>query len=1410
MDTACSSSLVAVHQAAAALRHGEADLALAGGVNAILTSGATRVFTEAGLLAPDGRCKTFDAAADGYVRGEGCGMVVLKRLSEAEASRDRILGVLAGSAVNQDGASAGLTVPNGLAQEAVIREALERAGVAAAEVDYLEAHGTGTELGDPVEVRAAAAVYGEGRAAANPLLLGSVKTNVGHLEGAAGVAGLVKALLSLGRGAIPKSLHFERPNPRIGWEDLPVRVVSETTAWPDRTRPRRAAVSSFGYSGTNAHVVVEEYEAPASERRPPAGIADRREAKRTPPLAASPPPSAGDPKRPYRLLPLSGKTPAARSELASRYRGWLAAEERDAEALSDMAWTAGTGRSHFAHRAGLVFRDRGELEEQLRELEVSGERAASRAGRVAFLYTGQGSQWAGMGRALYEREPVFREVLDRCAAVLREERGEAPTGGAGLLGVMFGDAEGLGRTEWTQPALYALGCGLTALWGSVGVRPDAVFGHSVGELAAARTAGVFDLEAGLRFAARRGALMGSLPSGGAMAAVFAPVERVEEALPAGVSLAAENGAHCVVSGPGAEVAGLIGELESSGVRTERLSVSHAFHSALMEPVLDALEAVAPAGARPSVPLVGNLTGRVVPEAPDGGGWRRQAREPVRFAPAVRTLAELGVGVLVEIGPRTVLGPLAASAWPEPGEGVPALVPGLSGKDEDGFPRAVAAAYEAGLDVSFEGLFAGETRRRVALPTYPFQRERHWVPVPRPSRRSDGPLSGTAFAAWSGSVDNLLYEVQWRETAGAPPPAGQADSGTTPDPGVWVLTAPEAVPGLARELARALGAENQTVVAASGEELDGTTWIPVRVEPFRRESWRSVLEALPADAPLRGIVHLGAVGGPGVDAGADEVHRELERALASALALTQALFDTARAPESGLWLATRGGQVVGEERVGQPGGSALWGFGRVVARELPDLKVRMLDLDPGAPPPVERLAAELLRPDGEMQVAYRGRARQVARLVRPAARSGPQPGGEDGEPAVPLARDDRTYLVTGGLTGLGLASAEWLADRGAGALLLNGRRPPAKPAEETIRRLRDRGVAVRVELGDVAEAGTVERLLGCAQGPGAALPPLGGVIHSAGAFGVAAVANHDRALLELVLRAKVLGAWRLHRATRESGLDLFLLYSSCSGVFGNAGQAAYAAASAFLDQLALHRRTLGLAGQAIGWGPWSELGAGAAAREALDADVRRTGLDWLTPRHGFEALDRLARDGAGYRMVAPVDWAAFVAVVPPFAPFVEDLAPAPAAGAAEPAARRLAARLLAAGEREQAGILLDLVREETRAVLRLRALPAPDAGFFDLGVDSVMAVELRNRLNRLLSGALASGQVLPNAVVLDFPNPASLARNLGARLRSGVPAEGAAATPAAGVRREYERVRRMSREDFEAEVEALLDSEGDHG
>ena len=660
----CASSLVAVHYAVAALQRGEVDMALVGGAHAVLSPNLTSEMVELGMLSASGRCRAFDASADGFVRAEGCGMVVLKRLSEAEADGDRIWGVIRGSAVNQNGASAGPTVPNGPAQERVIEEALARASIAPGEVDYLEAHGAGSAFGDPIEVQAAAAVYGKGRDAGRPLLIGSVKTSIGHLEPAAGIASLIKVVLAINRGVIPKILHFQDPNPHVDWDRLPVRVVSALTEWPRHPgRPARAGVSAFGISGTNAHLVVEGY---GAEIQPDAESLPGGSAR---PVAVSLPEPLADPgtteagefqERGARLLPLSGRANGALRELAGLYLSWLdeRAEELSAggacqSLLADMAWTAGVGRSHFAYRAGVVFHDPASLRDGLKELVDMEDRPRPvPATKVAFAFAGEGSQWVGMGQALYQCEPVVRAILDRCDAAMREERDLS------LLDAMFGRSGGEGVLNdpgWTRPAVYALECALAALWSSLGIRPSVVVGQGLGELAAAQAAGVFGLEEGLRLAAARGA----------------------EQQPENVAL-----------------------------------------------------------APPSLAFVSSLTGRLV-ESGDGldqAYWQRQARGTAAFERCLEPVADLGVQVLVEIGPDAVLGPMVPSAWPESsgGAGAPVVLSSLrrDSRGNHNFLEAVAGAYHAGLGVSFAGLFAGEARRRVSLPGYPFQRRRHWIDPPK--------------------------------------------------------------------------------------------------------------------------------------------------------------------------------------------------------------------------------------------------------------------------------------------------------------------------------------------------------------------------------------------------------------------------------------------------------------------------------------------------------------------------------------------------------------------------------------------------------------------------------------------------------------------------------------------------------
>ncbi|MYH09607.1 MAG: type I polyketide synthase, partial [Gemmatimonadales bacterium] len=603
----CAASLAAVHAAATALERGEVDLALAGGVNAIFSPNFSRLLLEHGLLASSGRCATFDASAQGYVRGEGCGVVLLKRLSEAEAAGDRIWAVIGGSAVNHSGTAAGLTMPSGPAQERVIEEALSRAGVAPAGVDYLEAHGAGSDIGDAIEVQAAAAIYGRERDADRPLLIGTAKTNMGHLESAAGIAGLIKVVLAMRHGVIPKHLHFETPNPGVDWDRLPVRVTSERTQWPPANgRPARAGVSAFGFSGTNVHVVVEGYAAPGGDSAPreelgpwgaptPVAIAASE-------LVADPSADGGErDSRQTRILPLSAKSESALRSLAGRFLGWVdghngALESDDRAAgrlLSDMAWTAGTGRSHFPCRAAVLFRNGESLANSLRALsEANGGPKPLEATNVAFVYPGRDGRWTGMGAALYRTEPVVRAVLDRCDEVLREQRGES------LLEIMFGrtDASGaLDEPAWAYPAIYALECGLTALWSSIGIRPSVVAGFDAGEFAAARTARIFSLEDGLRLSAA-----------------------------AGESATAESPA-----GAAARWAGDV--------------------------VLE----------RPSLAVIRGTDGRRLgaDEALATSFWLRRDGEPAAPGACAPTLAGRGVEVVLEIGPRQSLAPAIADAWP---------------------------------------------------------------------------------------------------------------------------------------------------------------------------------------------------------------------------------------------------------------------------------------------------------------------------------------------------------------------------------------------------------------------------------------------------------------------------------------------------------------------------------------------------------------------------------------------------------------------------------------------------------------------------------------------------------------------------------------------------------------------------
>ncbi|HXC26242.1 MAG TPA: type I polyketide synthase [Gemmatimonadaceae bacterium] len=735
VDTACSSSLVAIHLACLALRAGDCQMALAGGVNAMLDPAPFGLFQAWGMMAADGRCKTFDARADGFVRGEGCAFIVLKRLSQARTDGDRILAVIRGSAVNQDGRSSGLTVPNGPAQEAVIRQALAVGRVDPLEIGYVEAHGTGTTLGDPIEAHALAAVLGPGRQTDNPLVVGSVKTNIGHLESAAGVSGLLKVVVALQHEHIPAHLHFHALNPNIDWGGVPVEIPVGGRPWPRGARKRIGGVSSFGVSGTNAHVIVEE--APPLEPTLTTGEKTRGE------------------DRPLHLFTLSTRTEAARDALVTRFADAL--QQSDA-ALEDICYTANTGRAQFGERIAITAASTDELREKLIGRTWTAGRAKSGDCQIAFLFTGQGSQRAGMGRELYDTEPVFRHALDDCAARLGLEHP--------LLDVLYrSDGTLLDETAYTQPALFAVEWALAQLWQSWGIYPDVVLGHSVGEYVALCVARVWTLEDGLRLIAERGRLMQTLGPGWGMTAISCGRRQAEDAIRGferWVSLAAVNAPESVViSGRLEELREIEGRLQAVGVLVKPLTVSHAFHSPQMQDIaLEFARTVQQVQVHePRVRIVSSVTGQFADADTlrDFHYWQRQIRNAVEFQTSMETLANADYDTFVEIGPTATLSGLGRQCIGRDGQ---LWAPSLK-KDRGAWQQmldSLGQLYVRGASVDWHGFDAAYVRQRVPLPTYPFQRQRYWPEKSRRVKRpaTKHPLLGTRFAI-AGTRETYVWE-----------------------------------------------------------------------------------------------------------------------------------------------------------------------------------------------------------------------------------------------------------------------------------------------------------------------------------------------------------------------------------------------------------------------------------------------------------------------------------------------------------------------------------------------------------------------------------------------------------------------------------------------------------------------------
>lgn len=1180
VSTACSTGLVAVHLACEAIRNGECGMALAGAASVELTQWHGYVYQEGSIISPDGHCRAFDADAQGTLWGSGGGVVVLKRLSDALAEGDTVHAVILGSAINNDGSDkVGFSAPSISGQSDVIRQAIGVAGVDPATVDYIEAHGTGTSVGDPIEVRALTTVFGDTREPGS-CWLGTVKPNIGHLAAAAGVAGLIKTVLSLEHETIPPTLHFRRPNPAIDLPATPFRVVSEAQEWHCNGRPRRAGVSSFGMGGTNAHAVLE----------------------------GAPPSPAPVPSGRSQVVPLSARTPAALETLSNRIVEQLRAHPE--LTLDDVAYTLQVGRRSHPYRRALVASSVGDAAEVLggsapRRLLVG---KASGNPRTVLLFPGQGTQRVGMAGELYERFEVVRRWIDARAELLLR-----PTLGFDLRDVLFPNgneaahaeaAERLQHTGTTQPALFVVEYALTKLLETWGVRPGAMMGHSLGEYVAACVAGVFTFEEGLRIVAARGALMESMPAG-AMLAV--PLDEPSLELDAtGLQLAAVNApTACVVSGPLDAVDAYEQALTAEGVPVTRLRTSHAFHSRMMEPARDALVAVL-AGVDlrpPTIPVISNVTGSwlTAEQATDPSYWGDHLCRPVLFGPGLQTLLADAPSVLLEVGPGDALGGLARMQLPVGTPDPVATLPPRTDSDEEALLAAAARLWTLGAPVDFAPSRAGD-RRRVPLPGHPFERERYWI-------EGDATLAfGTTSAGdrphGRQELDDWFWVPVWRQSP-------RIATASTLDSGPWLVLRNSAgsVDGLVARL-REAGAAVVTVTPGAEFAADG---YDVTLRPDAQSDFEQLFDRLVSTGSVpRRVVHASSLGTPATDLlDAAAARRTTALAFSSLLWLAQSMAARGLADGVHLTVVSSGGFAIIGNDVLDPVRALVTGPLRALRLEFPQLVCRHVDVDDS-----DEAAAAILdeiASDGPDElVAYRRGRRWLPGFEHVPV------GADVGERAE--LRERGVYLVTGGLGGVGLSIAEHLAQRVKARLVLVGR-SPLPPREEWAERAavggrlgRQLAALVRIEQlgGEVltvaADVTDQEQVAAVREQALARYGEVNGILHAAGIAGGTMIEAQTPSTAADVLDPKLFGTLALAGAFRDVPLDFLALCSSVTAIAGGLGQADYCAANAFLDAFA-HAADGRLPWPvlSVNWGAWLEVGMAAETQVSAGFHDAERGL-----------------------------------------------------------------------------------------------------------------------------------------------------------------------------------------------------------
>jgi acyl transferase domain-containing protein/acyl carrier protein len=1208
VQTACSTSLVAVHMACRSLLNGECDVALAGGVS---VSGQPRrgyYYQAEGISSPDGHCRAFDARAQGTVGGNGVGVVVLKRLAEAVADGDTIRAVIRGTATNNDGSlKVGYTAPSVRGQAEVIALAQAVGGVEARSINYVEAHGTGTVLGDPIEIEALKEAFRLSTAEKGFCRIGSVKSNIGHLDAAAGVAGLIKTVLALEHGKIPASLNYEAANPKIDFADSPFCVNRELREWGREGGPRRAGVSSFGIGGSNAHAVLEE--APAVE--------------------------GSGPSRTHQVWVLSARTEAGLERATENLIKHLKREARIN--MADGAYTLQVGRKAFMRRRVVVSRGREEAIGELERLMGQGQEQAEREPGVVFLFSGQGAQYEGMGWGIYQQEGVFRAEVDRCSEQLRGELG-MDLRGAMYPGGSWGGQEGMLRQTWlAQPALFVVEYALAKLWGSWGIEPEAMLGHSIGEYVAACLAGVFTVEEGLKLVAERGRLMQGVGAG-LMISVELSEGRAREMLVAAglggvVSVAAVNGPELsVLSGPMAELAELELELERRGVSHQRLETSHAFHSGMMEGVVERfVEAVKRVRLRePEKRYISNVSGKWIrpEEARDPAYWGRHLLGTVRFSEGVEELLKAGTGVWLEVGPGRTLGSLVKQQAGGRKVVVEASLRHRAegGEDEEKLLKALGGMWQSGVKVKWADFYQGERRHRIRMPTYPFERQRYWVEA---RASGTGMLAATANGKRK-NIDEWCYMPSWKQM----PLKEETGRRLVDRLGSWLVLFDGGA--FSTRLVTALRSQDQRVVLVhAGQAYKKRNAESYEINIREAQDYRRLLRELgQAGLGLRNMLHLWLLGEKPASVQADALEQSQMMGFYSLLYLAQAIGE--ECPQQKIrWKVITSGiqQVTGLETITSEKATVL-GPCRVAGLEYPNLTSSHIDIEMPAKKVqqrrlLEQLLAELSADEVDFGVAYRGGYRWTQSLE-------PTPLKKlEGPPA--RLRHKGVYLITGGLGGIGLVLAEYLAETVQARLALTGRsglpergtweewlvnhetNDPVSAKIRKVRSFESMGAEVMILSADVSDETQMRAALG---GVYERYGKIHGVVHSAGLSGGGIMQLRQREEVEQVFAPKVKGTLILGKIFAKKKLDFFVLCSSLTSG-GAPAQVDYCSANAFLDAYA-HAADASWRATSVNWDSWQEVGMAANTQvpDRLDRLRRRALETGILPAEGKEVFHRI--------------------------------------------------------------------------------------------------------------------------------------------------------------------------------------------